>query len=244
MSEQPWVLHGEGMLAWVAVPGGHAPGLPPVLRPLPGPGAVVAMRYDDSPVGPYLELSVLVPARLGLRVGMCTVAIAVSTSAARLECRRNWGLPAEVGALRWAAGAGGEPDDRVLTWAERGMEVTGRAFGPSVVVPVLATKSVGWRPGGPAVASRRLRARVRRARCAVEVDHDDELAWLAGAHRGAMLTGARIVAGPARRPAGLLSSVPWPAPAGVATLERAGGAATMTSPGRMAQLVRAQPSHG
>lgn len=174
------------------------------------------MRYDDSPVGPYVELSVLVPARLGLRPGMSTVAMAVTSAEARSECRRLWGLPAELGALRWSSdgSAGGE---RTLSWEERGLSFTGRPFGPTVLAPVVLLRSLAWRPGGAVVLGRRLRAQVRPARCRLDVGPDDDLAWLAGSHPGVALTGARIVAGAARRPAGVLSSVPW--------RERAGGGA-------------------
>ena len=206
VADPAWLLRGEGLLAWVARRSGGTP-LPPGLRSLPGPAAVVAMRYDDSPVGPYVELSVLVPARLGLRPGMCTVAMVVTSAEARLECRRHWGLPAELGDLRWSAGpAGGE---RTLSWEDRGLTFTGRPFGPAVLAPFVPLRSVAWRPTGAVVLARRLRARVRPARCRIEVAADDDLAWLAGAHAGVALAGARIVAGAARRPAGLLSSVPW-----------------------------------
>ena len=214
--------------------------LPPKLSPLPGPAAVMAMRYDDSPVGPYLEMAVAVPARLGLRPGLCVVAMAVTSPEARLACRSLWGLPAEVGALRWES----DGRDRGMAWEGRGLAVHARPGGPAVAA-VLPVRSLQWRDGAPVVLPRRLRARVGPARCRVDVaDDGDPLAWLAGDHRGLVLHGARIVASPARRPAGVVSSVPWrervlPAPA-----EPAGGAASMTGPGRMAQLVRAQPSHG
>lgn len=171
------------------------------------------MRYDDSPVGPYVELSVLVPARLGLRPGTCTVAMVVTSAEARLECRRNWGLPAELGALGWSSGAAADSAAgagvRTLSWEERGLSFTGRPFGPSVLAPMVPVRSVAWRPTGAVVLGRRIRARVRAARCRIEVAAGDDLAWLAGSHPGVALAGARIVAGAARRPAGLLSSVPW-----------------------------------
>ena len=194
------------MLAWVARPTVAPAGLPPGLSLLHGPAAVVAMRYDESPVGPYTELSVLVPARLGLRPGLCTVAMAVTSAEALAECRRNWGLPAELGDLRWSAAAGAE---RTLTWEARDLSLTGRAFGPSVFAPMVPVRSVAWRPSGSVVLARRLRAHVRAAHCEVQVDAGTDLGWLAGRHPGLTLSGARIVAQPARRPAGLLSSVPW-----------------------------------
>lgn len=194
------------MLAWVARPAGWKAPLPPGQSELPGLAAVVAMRYDDTPVGPYLELSVLVPARLGLRPGMCTVAMAVTSPEARVECRRSWGLPAELGSLRWSAAG---DDQRTMAWDDRGLSFTARAHGPAVLAPLVPVRSAAWRPGGPVVLVRRLRARVRSATCEVVVDEGDEYAWLAGTRRGAALSGARIAAAAARRPAGLLSSVPW-----------------------------------
>jgi hypothetical protein len=209
VADPPWLLHGEGMLAWVAGRPETPLVLPPGLSPLPGPAAVVAMRYDDTPVGPYVELSVAVPARLGLRPGLCTVAMVVTSSEALAECRRSWGLPAELGDLRWSAGGGDGGDERTLTWDARELEFTGRASGPSVLAPFVPVRSVAWRPSGTVVLARRLRARVRHARCRIDVDAGDDLAWLAGRHPGMDLAGARIVAQAARRPAGLLSSVPW-----------------------------------
>ena len=194
------------MLAWVARPAGSTVPLPPGSARLPGPAAVVAMRYDDTPVGPYLELSLLVPARLGLRPGMCTVAMVVTSPEAQMECRRSWGLPTELGQLRWSA----EGDDRrTMAWDERGFSFVACAHGPAVLAPLVPVRSAAWRPGGPVVLVRRLRARVRSATCELAVDEGDEFAWLAGRHRGVALAGARIVADAARRPAGLLSSVPW-----------------------------------
>ncbi len=208
MADPSWLLHGEGMLAWVAGRPAGPRTLPPGLVALPGPAAVVAMRYDDTPVGPYSELSVAVPARLGLRPGLCTVAMVVTSSDALAECRRSWGLPAELGDLSWSGGAGSD-GARTVAWEERALVFTARAFGPSVLAPFVPVRSVAWRPSGAVVLARRLRARVRLAWCRIELGADDDLSWLAGRHLGMDLAGARIVAQPARRPAGLLSSVPW-----------------------------------
>ncbi|MGH9284782.1 MAG: hypothetical protein ACRD0M_03780, partial [Acidimicrobiales bacterium] len=66
----PWALAGEAVVGWVARCGALAPALPAPLRPLPGPVLVVASHYADSPVGPFLELAVGWPGRLGLRAGL------------------------------------------------------------------------------------------------------------------------------------------------------------------------------
>lgn len=175
------------------------------------------MSYDDSPVGPYLELSLAIPARLGLRPGLCVMAQVVTSAEARRVCREQWGLPTEVGPLRWSA----DGDERVMGWEERGLVLRARGRGPAVPTLVPA-RSLQWRPGGPVVSPRRLWARVRSAPCDMEVPADDELAWLLGAHPGVLLQGARVVASPARSPAGLLSSVPWREGARSAAPEPAG----------------------
>src|SRR4051812_2677622 len=66
--DAPWALVGECMVAVVSGRArGHNRGraeLPLGVSRLPGPALVVAMRYTDSPVGPFLELAVAEPARL------------------------------------------------------------------------------------------------------------------------------------------------------------------------------------
>ena len=66
--------------------------LPDGLRPIPGPCSITAARYDDSPVGPYRELAVGQPARLGARLGMCITTMAVTSVDSRLGGRMNWGF--------------------------------------------------------------------------------------------------------------------------------------------------------
>jgi hypothetical protein len=234
--DPPWLLRGECILAWVAQ-GRRRQALPPGLVALPGRAALVGVHYDDSPFGPYDELSLAVPARLGLRPGLCVVAMAVTSPDARRACRTNLGLPAELGSLRWSA----HGVDRSMAWDERGVLLRGVPWGPSVpaMVPV---RSVQRGSDGPVIVPRRFSARMRLAACHAEVPADDALAWVTGRHPGAVMAGMRIAAHPARRPAGLLSSIARPQPR--RTAGEAGGAATMSERGRMAQLVRAQPSHG
>lgn len=226
MAEPPWVLRGAGLLAWVR-PGAVTIRLPPGIRPLPGPAAVVAMSYDDTPVGPYRELSIAVPARLNLRPALCTIAIVVTSPEARLVCRQDWGLPADLGDLRWSV----DDEDRQMVWQDGGLVLQGRAWGPEIVA-VAPLRWAQWRSSGPVVLPRRLWTRMRPARCQVDADPDGQLAWLGGRHPGLALQGARVVAHAARRPAGLLSSVPWrERPLGRSPEPAGGAAATMTSPG-------------
>lgn len=213
--DPPWSFTGECVLAWVRTR--TAPvRLPPGVHGLPGWAAVAAARYTHSPVGPYLELSVAVPARLGLRPGLCVTTMVVNAAGARAGCRANWGLPAEVGTLRW----GVDGSERSMVWEERGLVVRGVPSGPAIpaMVPV---RSVQGRADGPVLVPRRFFALTRLARVHVDVvDDDDSLAWLAGPHAGAVQSGVRMLVRPARRPTGLWSSlraplrVPEPAVAG------------------------------
>ena len=87
----PWKLVGECVLAWVpssAVRPWRTL-LPEGVRSLPGPAALVGVSYQDSPVGPYLELSLALPARLGLRPGLSVVFQVVSAPPARVAYRSN-----------------------------------------------------------------------------------------------------------------------------------------------------------
>lgn len=207
----PWRSVGECILGWVPAPRELRSLLPSGVAPLPGRAALVAVAYSDAPVGPYLELSLALPARIGLRPGLCVVFQVVSVPAARLGYRTNWGLPATVGELTWSS----EGNERILRCAEPGIEVRGRPVGPAfpALVPV---RSVQRRSDGPVVLPRRFLALVRLSRTTVTVADSADghvaagLHGLAGAHPGAVMAGARILARPARHPAGLWSSLRAP----------------------------------
>ena len=70
--------------------------LPAGIHRLPGPYVVSAVRYSDSPVGPYLELAVGEPARLGARPGLCITTMVVTTAEARVGGRLKWGFPTKL----------------------------------------------------------------------------------------------------------------------------------------------------
>jgi hypothetical protein len=208
----PWRLVGECILAWTRPPRSHGRLLPEGLRPLPGPAAVVGVRYDQSPIGPYLELSVAVPARVGLRPGLCVVYQAVSSALARQAYRANWGLPTVVASLSWAADD--DSSERELRCDDPSIVLRGHPLGPPIpsFVPV---RSVQRRSDGPVVLPRRFVSMTRLARTTVDLGSPPAppLGWmasLAGKHPGAVMTGARIVAAPARHPLGLWSSLRAP----------------------------------
>lgn len=183
--------------------------LPEGISPAPGLSAVAAVRYTDSPVGPFLKLMVLVPARLGGRLGWCAVAAVVDKPDALVGLRVNWGLPAELGELRWFARDG----VRQLLWEDRDISVKarGRAIGVPLVMP---HRMVQVRADGPVIVPDRLWGLFRPAIVTIEVGvRPDPLAPLAGRHLGATVDGVHRTIAPARTPVGLLAPLRAPAAA-------------------------------
>ncbi|HUP70540.1 MAG TPA: hypothetical protein VM142_12115 [Acidimicrobiales bacterium] len=217
-----WRLSGECMVGFARRPRGWRSALPSALSPLFGPIAVIGVRYDVSPVGPYIELSVAEPARLGLRTGLCVTTMAVTSPAARALCRQRWELPTEVAAMTWS----GDSEERSLVWEEREIVLRGRPRGPWLPV-ILPLRSLQGGPSGPVVAPRRMRGRLRMAAVVVEAPEGDRLATLAGRHPGVMSGALSMVAHPPRRPTGLFSSIPLRVPNLAPGPEPAGLTATM-----------------
>lgn len=168
---------------------------------MPGPVVVAAVRYTASPIGPFVELVVGVPARVGLRPGLCDVFMVVSEPAAKVGLRCNWGYPADVGTLSWSA----DGDERVVRWEERGVELRCVPVGPPLPF-ILPVRAVQRRGDGPVIVPRRAAGLARVGRVSLVVPHDDALAWLAGPHPGLAVANTRIVLRPARHPLGVLSS--------------------------------------
>ncbi|MDQ3896880.1 MAG: acetoacetate decarboxylase family protein [Actinomycetota bacterium] len=179
--------------------------LPEGLRRVPGPCQLVAARYDDSPVGPYRELAVGEPARLGARIGLCITTMAVTSVDSRLGGRVNWGFPKELGTLVWLD----EGDDRVLRWEEREIVVRATPVGPPLPV-LLPLRALQHRADGLVSVRAYARGRGRMARVEVTVPDDDPLVGLAGRHRGLIVSGMRLVVNPARRPVGLTATLRAP----------------------------------
>jgi hypothetical protein len=199
----PWKLLGDCVTGLARRPRGGV--LPDDLRPLFGPAVVVAARYQDSPVGPYSEMVVAEPARLGLRPGLCATTVVVDAPAARVGGRVNWGFPTELGTLVWDK----DGDQRELRWVERGMVVRGRPTGP--LLPLLIPfRNLQRRGDGPVVVPASVRGRGHLARIEVELGPNDPLVWLAGTHRGLVVDGLHFTLDPARLPAGLTSTLRAP----------------------------------
>jgi hypothetical protein len=200
----PWSLTGECVLAWARWRGPRGE-LPGGLHAMPGLCTLTACRYEDSPVGPYLELAVGEPARLGVRPGMCITTMVVDSADSRLGGRVNWGFPKELGTLQWEESG----DERSLVWEERKVRVRAVPSGPAIpmVVPMRALQR---RADGLVVVPGRLRGRARLSRVEVEVVDGDALAGLAGRHRGLLVSGLHVVVDPARRPSGLAATLRAP----------------------------------
>ena len=200
----PWSLTGECMVAWLRWRGPRPP-LPPELSAVPGLCAVTAARYDESPVGPYRELSVGEPARLGARPGMCVTTMVVDSVDSRLGGKVNWGFPKELGTLSWEAA----DDERSLTWEERKLRVSAVPAGPAVPF-FMPLRALQRRADSVVVVPGRLRGRARLSKVLVEVAEDDPLAGLAGSHRGVLVAGLHLVVDPARVPKGLTATLRAP----------------------------------
>lgn len=214
----PWALHGE---LFAALPkGGDAPSLGDLTR-IGRRSLVVGARITDGPIGAFHLLAVLVPAHLGLRIGLTALAVVVDTPAARVGVREHWGLPAELGSLRWDDDA----DRRRLIWREAQTTVVVESAGSkgrSVAGPL---RLLQRRTDGLVVIGGSLRGRVRRADVDV-VAADGPFAPLAGAHRGVWIGGLETVVARARRPVALAFSqrapgtAPEPALAGCGPMHR------------------------
>lgn len=200
----PWSLGGESLVGLARSPERLAP-VPWGLQPVPGPALIMATCFSESPVGPYLELAVAEPARLGMRIGWCVSTMVVDSAESRVGGRLNWGFPKELGTLTWRR----DCSERELHWVERDIVVRGRPGGPPL--PVLAPVRMLQRRGdGPVVVPGRLRGRIRLATIEVETPEGDALASLAGNHPGAHVAGMRLRVRPARHPVGLASTLRAP----------------------------------
>jgi hypothetical protein len=179
--------------------------LPEGIDRVPGPNLVVAACYTGSPVGPYLELAVAEPARMGLRFGWCITTMVVDSAESRYGGRSNWGYPKELSSLVWHV----EGNVRELHWPDRGIVVRGRCT--RLRLPFLApVQSLQRRGDGPVLVPGRLRGLGCLTRVEVEVPDGDELAPVAGRHPGVHVAGMRFKVRPARHPSGFVTSLRAP----------------------------------
>lgn len=202
----PWQLTGECVVAFVR---NRRPAvvLPVGLTRMPGPAMVVAVRYADSPVGPYVEFAIGEPARLGLRVGFCITTMVVTSADSRVGGIVNWGFPKELGNLAWAS----VEDGVELAWHERDVLVASRPYGRRALPALVPLRSLQRRADGAVLVPGRVRGWARPARVSVSVGGvDDVLSVYAGVHWGLQVRGLHVRMDAARTPAGLLSSLRAP----------------------------------
>lgn len=198
--EAPWSLSGEVVVALVRRPRrGDVGALPAGLQPLPGPAVVWAGHWAQTPVGPFTELAVAVPARLGLRPGLCITMSVVNNAEARMAGRLGWGMPRQLGSLRWLAVG----PQRTLGWADRDIEVRAEVR-PGAGPFTKAWLGLQRRSDGLVVVPARLTGWIRRARVTIDVPSDDALQPMGGSRRGWIISGRTLVLEPSRRPTGLL----------------------------------------
>ena len=169
---------------------------------------VTASRFTESPVGPYLQLAVAVPARLGGRLGWCVTHLVVDHQDARTGARLNWGFPAELGTLRWNE----DGPMRELRWEDRELVVRGIGRGPKVPMAV-PHRELQHRGDGPVMVPDRLLGLFRFGTIRIEGFAGNDLSALTGRHLGTLVAGANRVVREARTPVGLIA--PLRAPAGV-----------------------------
>ncbi len=206
----PWEHSGEFVAALVWSRAAKRAALPDGLRPMRGPVVAVAARFAESPVGPYVELAVGQPARLGLRPGLCIKTMVVTSVDSRVGGVVNWGFPKELGTLEWAS----LPDAHgtvELRWRERGLVLFGRPATRRALPGLFPVRSVQRRADGPVVVPGHVRGWARPARVAIALDDaDDPLAGLVGAHWGLHVAGLRFVVDAARHPSGLTATLRAP----------------------------------
>lgn len=180
--------------------------LPAGLHRLPGPALVVAQRFVDSPVGPFMCVSVGEPARVGLRAGFFFGVSAVDNPEVRRMARHLWGFVHEVGRLSWSSDAA----SRSLEWDERGLRVSAEVS--RVRMPLLMPgRAVQRRSDGPVLVPTKVSGVARRALVEFAVPDDDELSALIGVRRGHAIDGLALRRRPARAARKPLPSLRRPA---------------------------------
>ena len=206
LPDAPWTLSGEIIVARLRRPDGVAGALPKGLKPIPGPAIMCAGHWAQTPVGPFSELGVAVPARVGARPGLCVVLSVVTAPEARVAGRMAWGLPRQLGAIRWTAVG----SRRTLVWEDGGVEVTAVVRGGSFPAGG-PFRGLQRRSDGRVIVPIRMFGWVRRAGVAV-ASSTDELRWLTSPKKGFLISGRQLVMSPARQPRGKWRSLLAPVP--------------------------------
>lgn len=183
----PWRLEGDAIVAFAGVPAAERERLPGGARGLPGPALVFAISYSSSPVGPYLETVVCIPAWYLGRPGYCVTTIAVDSEPALWAGLDFWGYPKVLGTMEWEA----DGPVRELRWKERDLVVRARAATRPVPAATIVPTVQALPDGGGAFTGLRIVGRLAPARIEIEAP-DGPLAGLAGRHWGTVAAGMRM----------------------------------------------------
>lgn len=167
--------------------------MPAPLRRVAGPVLVGAARYSNSPVGPYLELTVIEPVHVGVRLGMSATVMVVDSQASVDAGRAGWRFPKQLGSLHWSAQAG----TVALHWEEGDIAIVGQPFGPAVRLPLLNMMMQAG-DGRIVKAAAVLRGAGQLSAVRVKTGPSSALAGLAGRHLGLIMRQATLNLGPAR----------------------------------------------
>ena len=168
-ADEAWWLEGESIVALMSRRGWRWD-LPDGVARAPGPLLVSATRFSGSPHGPFLELAVAEPARLGARFGWCRTLVVVDRPDVQRESTR-WGLPAMLGRLEWSA----DDEIRKLSWLDRDLQVTGRVR--RLALPwAISQRSLQRRGGDNVVVPSRSRGLAHTCLVRIDVVGDDAAA--------------------------------------------------------------------
>jgi hypothetical protein len=198
----PWQLDGEAVIVLTKCPAFRPP-LPHALQRLGTVVVVAAARWRETPVGPYIELAVAVPARLGLRFGWCIVTMAATSADARVAGVINWGFPRVLASLGWGPTPGGGID---IAWLERDLRMRA-VLGRRSLPVLLPLRALQHRSDGQVIVPARARGWARPARVTLKVPADDPLAPLAGRHRGVHVGGLQLNVRPAHHAVGVRATL-------------------------------------
>ena len=199
----PWALLGDAMVCLARWRDRSTlPELPPGIRRMPGPCLVMAARYYDSPVGPFLTFVIADPARVRGHLGWHASLAATDSIGAQVGLRLNWGVPADIADLTWI-----DRDQHMeLRWGKRSLSMA--ADTRRVAMPmVIPARGLQRRTDGPVLVPGMARGLARLATTSVHTYPGDELAPIAGQHVGIVVKGLRYVVKPAQGPAGLFSTL-------------------------------------
>lgn len=212
-----WALQGESVM--VLVPARPAvDSSPNSLHRLPGPTVVVAEHFTDSPVGPFVVLSIGSPVRLGMRPALHYFVSVISSTTARRAGRSFWGFPHQLGTLSWVC----EGDMTHIRWEEQELAIDAQASRRALPF-FLPMRSAQVRTDGPVIVPSWNRGMARRAQVDISSAEQGPAAFLGGSFRGLCISGLNVRRKEARVPAGVFSSLRAPLRApdpGVAGMRR------------------------